>query len=92
MHKAHVYLIHFQRVVYTREQKESFLFISEAHFSEDDMDDGTDNLQYHHPYHVVCNYVNWKTSTYELIDYFCPSLLYFYFDTLFDLNFITTSR
>ena len=25
MHKAHVYLIHFQRVVYTREQKESFL-------------------------------------------------------------------
>ena len=45
MHKARVYLIHFQRVVYTREQKESFLFISEAHFSEDDMDDGTDSLQ-----------------------------------------------
>lgn len=29
MHKAHVYLIHFRRVAYTREQKENFLsFIS----------------------------------------------------------------
>lgn len=43
MHKAHVYLIHFLRVAYTREQKENFLFISEFHFNDDDLEDGTNN-------------------------------------------------
>lgn len=41
MHKAHVYLIHFRRVAYTREQKENF------HFNENDMEDGTNSYNYY---------------------------------------------
>lgn len=41
MHKAHVYLIHFQRVAYTREQKRGFCFYSEVHFSEADTENST---------------------------------------------------